>query len=111
MNIIAVLIGVPSLIFGLLIAYGLFRRFNGRLIEPPPKKRWILGVCEDFSRMVGMQLWLMRVFFLIYTPLGIGPILYIFYYIVMRVRGSAPSIEEDSRNLQVTKIESRYYRN
>jgi len=43
--------------------------------------------------------------------LGIGPILYIFYYIVMRVRGSAPSIEEDSRNLQVTKIESRYYRN
>ena len=64
MNIIAVMIGVPSLLFGLLIAYGLFRRFNGRLIESPPKKRWILGVCEDFSRMVGMQLWLMRMFFL-----------------------------------------------
>ena len=69
------------------------------------------GVCEDFSRMVGMPLWLMRVFFLIYTPLVIGPILYILYYIVMRVRRSAPPIEEDMSNLQVTKIESHYYRN
>ena len=53
----------------------------------------------------------MRVFFLIYTPLVIGPILYILYYIVMRVRKTASSIEEDTRNLQVTKIERHYYRN
>ena len=111
MNILAVLIGLPSLIFGLLIALGLFRRFNGKLEETTPKKRWILGVCEDFSRMVGMQLWLMRVFFVFYTPLGIGPVLYIFYYIVMRVRSAPPSLKENPSNLQVTKIESRYYRN
>ena len=61
--------------------------------------------------MVGMPLWLMRVFFLIYTPLVIGPILYILYYIVMRVRRTVPPIEADTSNLQVTKIESRYYRN
>ena len=69
MNLAAVLIGIPSLLFGLLIAYGLIRRFNGNLNDAPQKNCWILGVCEDFSRMVGMPLWLMRVFFLIYTPL------------------------------------------
>ena len=111
MNLAAVLIGIPSLLFGLLIAYGLIRRFNGNLNDAPPKNRWILGVCADFSRMVGMPLWLMRVFFLIYTPLVIGPILYILYYIVMRVRKTTPPIEEDKSNLQVTKIESYYYRN
>ena len=111
MNILAVLIGLPSLIFGLWIALGLFLRLNGKLEESPPKKRWILGVCEDFSRMVSMQLWLMRVFFVFYTPLGIGPVLYIFYYIVMRVRSAPPSLKENPSNLQVTKIESRYYRN
>ena len=111
MNLAADLIGIPSLLFGLLIAYGLIRRFNGNLNDAPIKNRWILGVCEDFSRMVGMPLWLMRVFFLIYTPLVIGPILYILYYIVMRVRKTAPPIEEDTSNLQVTKIESHYYRN
>ena len=111
MNLAAVLIGISSLLFGLLIAYGLIRRFNGNLNDATPKKRWILGVCEDFSRMVGMPLWLMRVFFLIYTPLVIGPILYILYYIVMRVRRTSAPIEEDKSNLQITKIESRYYGN
>ena len=53
----------------------------------------------------------LRIFFLIYTPLVIGPILYILYYIVMRVRRTATPIEEDTSNLQVTKIESHYYRN
>ena len=111
MNFVAVLIGIPSLLFGLLIAYGLIRRFNGSLNDAPPKNRWILGVCEDFSRMVGIPLFLIRLFFLIYTPLVIGLILYILYYIVMHVRRTAPPIEEDTSNLQVTKIESLYYRN
>ena len=90
MNLAAVLIGIPSLLFGLLIAYGLIRRFNGNLNDAPPKNRWILGVCEDFSRMVGMPLWLMRVFFLIYTPLVIGPILYILYYICLLYTSPSP---------------------
>ena len=58
-----------------------------------------------------MPLLLITVFFLIYTPLVIGPVRYILYYIVMRVRRTAPPIEEDTSNLQVTKIESHYYRN
>ena len=111
MNLAAVLIGIPSLLFGLLIAYGLIRRFNGNLNDAPPKNRWILGVCEDFSRMVGIFFFIFSVFFVIYTPLVIGPILYILYYIVMRVRRTAPPIEEDTSNLQVTKNESHYYRN
>mgnify|MGYP003311760402 FL=1 len=111
MNLAAVLIGIPSLLFGLLIAYGLIRRFNGNLNDAPPKNRWILGVCEDFSRMVGLFFFIFSVFFVIYTPLVIGPILYTLYYIVMRVRTTAPPIDEDTSNLQVTKIESHYYRN
>ena len=111
MNFAAVLIGIPSLLFGLLIAYGLIRRLNGNLNDAPAKNRWILGVCEDFSRVVGIFFFIFSVFFVIYTPLVIGPILYILYYIVMRVRRTAPPIEEDTSNLQVTKIESHYYRN
>tara|TARA_B000000565_G_scaffold199840_1_gene153533 strand:+ start:319 stop:510 length:192 start_codon:yes stop_codon:yes gene_type:complete len=37
MNLAAVLIGIPSLLFGLLIAYGLIRRFNGNLNDAQKK--------------------------------------------------------------------------
>ena len=111
MNSAAFLIGIPSLFLGSWIAYGFYCRASGRLPETPPRERWLLGVCEDFSRTVAIPLWVMRFFFVIYSILGIGLLLYLLYFLMMRVRRPIISEKEFMPAPQVTKIESRYYRN
>ena len=53
----------------------------------------------------------MRFFFVIYSILGIGLLLYLLYFLMMRVRTQTISKKEFMPAPQVTKIESRYYRN
>ena len=108
MNSAAFLIGIPSLFFGSWIAYGFYCRASGRLPETPPGKRWLLGVCEDFSRTVAIPLWVIRFFIVIYSILGIFLLLYL---LMMCVRRPTIAEKEFMPVPQVTKIESRYYRN
>lgn len=112
MNSAAFLIGIPSLIFGSWIAYGFYCRASGRLPESPPGERWLLGVCEDFSRMVVIPPWVMRCFFVIYSILGIGLLHNLLYFLMMRVCSRETIYEKEFMPApQVTKIESLYYRN
>ncbi len=107
----AYLFGLISLLFGIWISYGLYRRYHGILPDMPKRRKWLLGVCEDFSRMVGIPLAVMRLFFLLYTPLVFGPALYLIYYLVMRVRSAKTQTPVPVSQPQITKIESLYYRN
>ena len=111
MNSAAFLIGILSLIFGSWIAYGFYCRASGRLPETLPGKRWLLGVCKDFSGTVAIPLWIMRFCFVIYSILGIGLLLYLLYFLMMSVRRPKVLDKEFMTAPQVTKIKSLYYRN
>ena len=109
MTLAAILIGLPSLFFSGWIALGLYRRARGKFQETTHKNTWFLGVGEDFSRMVGIPLWVIRIFFILYAFIGIGIILYILYYIMMRLRMPPEQKKVQKSMPEVTKIESRHY--
>ena len=52
MNSIFLAIGLPSLFFAILTASGLYRRQTGTLPVRPLQRKWLLGVCADFSETV-----------------------------------------------------------
>jgi len=85
MNLSFLLVGLSSLFFALWTAYGLYRRYKGTLPErPAQRKRWF-GVCADFSETVGIPVSIVRFFVLFYTPVGLGPVFYFIYYLVIRI--------------------------
>jgi phage shock protein PspC (stress-responsive transcriptional regulator) len=109
MNYLLLLIGLLSLIFAFWTAYGLYRRHAGNLPESPvQQKRW-LGVCADFSTTVGIPVGFVRFIILLYTPVGLGAVFYFIYYFAIRKPATLPPTIPE-RELQITKIESHYYR-
>ena len=72
MNYIFLAIGLPSLFFAILTASGLYRRQTGTLPVRPLQRKWLLGVCADFSETVGIQVGFVRFIILLYTPSWIG---------------------------------------
>jgi len=108
MNFSFLLIGLSSLIFALWTAYGLYRRYKGTLPERPKQRKWWYGVCADFSETVGIPVSIVRLFVLFYTPVGLGPVFYFIYYLVIRNKEPIP-LKSPERNLQISKIESHYF--
>ncbi len=95
-------------IFAFWTASGLYRRHAGNLPESPvQQKRW-LGVCADFSTTVGIPVGFIRFIILLYTPVGLGPVFYFIYYLVIRNKEPIP-LKSPERNLQISKIESHYF--
>ena len=108
MNLSFFLVGLSSLLFALWAAYGLYRRYKGTLPErPAQRKRWF-GVCADFSETVGIPVSIVRFFVLFYTPVGLGPVFYFIYYLVIRNKEPIP-LKSPEPNLQISKIESHYF--
>jgi len=108
MNFSFLLVGLSSLTFALWTAYGLYRRYNGTLPERPKQRKWWFGVCVDFSETVGIPVSIVRFFVLFYTPVGLGPVFYFIYYLVIRNKEPIP-LKSPERNLQISKIESHYF--
>ena len=109
MNYIFLAIGLPSLFFAILTASGLYRRQTGTLPVRPLQRKWLLGVCTDFSETVGIQVGFVRFIILLYTPVGLGAVFYFIYYFVILNRAVLPPTLPE-REPQITIIESHYYR-
>jgi len=103
------LFGLVTLIFAMWIAIGLVRHHTGMLEERPKRKTWLLGVCEDFSRQVGIPLGVVRPLILLYGALGIGVLFYLLYYWAMCRRQQALPEPMASPPPTVTRIESHHY--
>ena len=108
MNFSFLLVGLSSLTFALWTAYGLYRRYKGTIPERPKQRKWWYGVCADFSETVGIPVSIVRFFVLFYTPVGLGPVFYFIYYLVIRNKEPIP-LKSPERNLQISKIESHYF--
>ena len=105
---ISLLIGILSLIFAVWTIYGLTQRKHRKSL-PPLKKKWFLGVCADFSQYVGMPLWVVRLYAILYSPFIVGILFYFLYYLVIKVHPSPPVITPSKRPVKITKMESHHY--
>ena len=109
MNYFLLLIGLVSLIFSFWTAYGLYCRHTGTLPERQANRNWWLGVCADFSKTVGIPVSFVRFIILLYSTIGVGVVFYLIYHVIIRNRKVLPPVIPE-RELQITKIESHYYR-
>ncbi|MGK5093399.1 PspC domain-containing protein [Deltaproteobacteria bacterium TL4] len=100
-------LGGGALIFGLWTVIGLLQR--SRISTPKKKKKWVLGVCADYSQYVGIPLWVVRLYALLYSPLLIGVFFYFLYYFVMKERKTPAMEEPNKRPVKITKMDSHYY--
>lgn len=111
MNEIALIfwfLGIFAVIFGIWTILGLCF-YKQRKIKR--KRKILLGVCADFSQFVGIPLWLVRLYALVYSPFIIGIVFYLLYYLVMRSRPRKKTIKNKNRkSVQITRMESRHYR-
>jgi len=103
------LFGLITLLFAAWIVVGLIRHHTGMLEERPKRKRWLLGVCEDFSRQVGIPLGILRLLLLLYGVLGIGVLFYLLYYCAMRRWQQVVPEPVVPPPPTVTRIESHHY--
>ncbi len=109
LTIIIVILGIFLLIFGIWTFLGLLRRKQNRLPNHPKGKRIILGVCADFSMYVGIPLWIVRLYALIYAPFLLGFLFYLLYYLVMKLRKAPSSPIEQERSIHVTRMDIHRY--
>ena len=77
----------------------------GTLPEHLPSKNWWLGVCADVSKKLIIPAVAVRFYVLLYIPLGLGLILYFFYYWFIINRVSIPLFIPE-HVIQITKIKS-----
>ncbi|MBF0349690.1 MAG: PspC domain-containing protein [SAR324 cluster bacterium] len=104
-NALFLILGALSLIFGVWTLFGLlFSRRKHRRVS----RKWILGVCADFSAWVGIPLWLVRLYALLYAPLILGLLFYLLYYWAMKRRPPPPPVAARPPP-EVTKMKSVYY--
>ena len=80
----------------------------GTLPEHLPSKNWWLGVCVDVSKTLGISVFAVRFYVLIYIPLGLGLIFYFIYYWLIINRVFIPLLTL-WHEIQVTKIKSYYF--
>ena len=107
-NTIIVIFGGLTLIFGLWTFFGLFIRTPKRNKQRRKSKKMILGVCADFSWNIGIPLWIVRLYAVVYAPLVLGILFYFLYYFVMKLwKPSDPVIEETPIN--ITRMEIHRY--
>ncbi len=108
LNLLLIFIGLPSILFAVWVVVGLYKRQIGQLTEQKLKPKWWLGVCADFSNMVGIPVGIIRLFILYYTPVFLGPIFYFLYYWMLQNR--APEVPLPAKPIPtITKIDSHHY--
>lgn len=99
------LLGLTALIFGIWTVLGLL--FGSRGKDRKAGKRWFLGVCADFSHLVGIPLGLVRMLTLIYAPFLIGLLFYVLYYYVLGLREkNQPKPQPRLAKPQITRMDS-----
>ncbi len=104
------ILGTLALIFGIWTLIGLLKRAFGKAKQRPRRKKIILGVCADFSQLVGIPLWVVRLYALLYAPFLVGIFFYLLYYLVMRLRKQTPPpLAPTERPLSVTKMDTYHY--
>ena len=90
------------------IMHGLIRRYRRTLQEHlPSKNRW-LEVCADVSKTLGTPAVPVRIYVLLYIPLGLGLIFYFIYYWLIINRVFIPLLTPE-HEIQITKIKSYYF--
>lgn len=104
-----IVLGFLSLIFGLWTVIGLSRQ-NKRAVSKTRKKKWFLGVCADFSQYVGIPLWIVRLYAILFAPFILGIVFYLMYYLVIRNRKEPQKPQKPKKPLQITQMESHHYR-
>lgn len=105
-------LGTLLLFFGICTLIGLFQLMLGRKPTGTPSKRWLLGVCADFSHLIGIPLWLVRTYAVVFTPMLVGIIFYFLYFLVMlSLRKPAVKAQPDNpRNVNVTRMDTYHFR-
>jgi len=107
LNLVLLLVGIPSLLLAIWSVFGLLRR--GRRQQLPARPLF-LGVCADYAHMTGIPVRVIRLYQVFYGLLGIGWIFYGVYYLVMRTRPvPVTPLDSPTPPPKVTKIESHHY--
>ncbi|MBF0288297.1 MAG: PspC domain-containing protein [SAR324 cluster bacterium] len=108
-TIIIIILGAFLLFFGIWTFLGLLRRNRGVPPNDLKKKKLVLGVCADFSSYVGIPLWIVRLYALVYAPFLLGLLFYLLYYLVMKLRKSPSPVVEEDRSIQITRMDIHRY--
>lgn len=103
------LLSLFALLFGIWTIIGLLKRASRPSANRLKKRKWILGVCADFSYYVGIPLWIVRLYALVYGPLLLGFIFYLLYYWVMRLRKKTRPPVTSKPPATVTKMDIHRY--
>ena len=90
------------------ILHGLNRRYSRTLLEHLSSKIWWIGVCAYLSKTLGIHVFTISYFVMLYTPLGLGLIFYLIYYWIIINKVSIPLLTPE-REIQITKINSYYF--
>ena len=107
-NTFMILFGGLTLFFGIWTIYGLFFQSPKKRQQRRKGKKIVLGVCADFSSVVGIPLWLVRLYAVVYAPLVLGIVFYLLYYLVMKLRKPISPVL-DERSINVTRMEIHRY--
>ncbi|MBF0280582.1 MAG: PspC domain-containing protein [SAR324 cluster bacterium] len=103
-NTALVIFGGLTLIFGIWTFFGLLTNSPKKKQQRRKGKKAILGVCADFSWQIGIPLWIVRIYAVLYAPLLLGIIFYFLYYSVMKLRKPQVPLNEE-RSVNVTRME------
>jgi phage shock protein PspC (stress-responsive transcriptional regulator) len=87
---------------------GLIWRYWWTLPEHLPIKNWWLGICVDVSKTLGISVYAVRFYVMLYTPLGFGLTFYLIYYWFIINRVPIPFLTTE-HEIQITKIKSYYF--
>lgn len=106
-NTLVLTFGTLTLIFGIWTFFGLAIKPPSQKVRETRRKKIILGVCADFSATVGIPLWIVRLYAVVYAPLLLGLVFYLLYYWVMKRR--KPPAPKQKRPVNVTRMEIHRY--
>ena len=105
-NAIVLTVATLTLLFGIWTVIGLFFKPPAKSFRERPRKKIILGVCADFSATVGIPLWIVRLYAIVYAPLLLGLVFYLLYYWAIK-RRKPPSPEK--KPPAITRMEIHRY--